>query len=131
MARGGFGLLLYPGAGPRMTNVLTSWKEIGQYLGKGVRTVQRWERESALPVRRPTSASRRAVLAFPEELDRWTRTRMKGPGASLVETLSRDLAALREETAELRYRVEYLEIRSSGDGQPTGSRIRLQSSAKG
>jgi hypothetical protein len=31
---------------PAATSVLTSWKEIAQYVGKGVRTVQRWERES-------------------------------------------------------------------------------------
>ena len=92
-----------------MANALTSWKEIGQYLGKGVRTVQRWERDAALPVRRPANSSTRAFLAFPEELDRWTRTRMKGPGASLIETLSEEVESLRHETAELRSRVEALE----------------------
>jgi hypothetical protein len=34
-----------------MSSTLTSWKEIGQYLGKGVRTVQRWEQQMGLPVR--------------------------------------------------------------------------------
>jgi hypothetical protein len=89
--------------------VLTSWKEIGRYLGKGVRTVQRWERESGLPVRRPLGHPRRAVLALPEELDTWARTRMKGPGAPLIESLGRDIAVLRLETAELRRRLELVE----------------------
>jgi len=100
-----------------MSVALTSWKEIGQYLGKGVRTVQRWERELALPIRRPAEASRGSVLAYPEELDAWTRTRMKGPGVSLVESLSREVAALRDETAELRARVEFLD---SSATQPAG-----------
>ncbi|HET8667754.1 MAG TPA: hypothetical protein VFM10_07215, partial [Terriglobales bacterium] len=53
--------------------VLTSWKEIASYLGKGVRTVQRWERELGLPVRRPKPKEKQIVLAFPGELDRWVR----------------------------------------------------------
>ena len=31
---------------------LDSWKEIATYLGRGVRTAQRWEREEGLPVHR-------------------------------------------------------------------------------
>ena len=56
-------------------DILNSWKEIAVYLGRGVRTVQRWEQELALPVRRPRGRSRSAVLAFKRELDKWlTRT---------------------------------------------------------
>ena len=55
------------------STVLSSWKDIAKYLGKGVRTVQRWERDSGLPVRRPPPPSHREVLAFTEELDTWTR----------------------------------------------------------
>jgi hypothetical protein len=90
-------------------NALTSWKEIGHHLGKGVRTVQRWELEDGLPVRRPENPRRRAVVAFPEELDAWVRTRMKGPDTSVLESLSKELAALRGETAELRSRLECME----------------------
>jgi hypothetical protein len=92
-----------------MPNVLTSWKEIGQYLGKGVRTVQRWERDSGLPVCRPPPPSHRAVLAFTEELDTWTRTRANGPTASLIEALTGEVAALRNETADLQKRMDLLE----------------------
>jgi GAF domain-containing protein len=45
-----------------MPKMLSSWKEIGQYLGKGVRAVQCWDREAGLPVRRLAAASPRAVL---------------------------------------------------------------------
>src|SRR5262249_6089715 len=56
-----------------MTNVdvLNSWKEVAAYLGRGVRTVQRWEQELGLPVRRPRGKSRSAVIAFRAELDSW------------------------------------------------------------
>jgi hypothetical protein len=56
-----------------MQVVLGSWKEIANYLGKGVRTVQRWERCSGLPIHRPSGSSKGVVLAFPAELDRWAR----------------------------------------------------------
>ena len=32
--------------------MLTTWNEVASYLGKGVRTVQRWEANLSLPVRR-------------------------------------------------------------------------------
>ena len=51
---------------------LDSWKEIAAYLGRSVRTVQRWERESGLPVRRVKSAKESgSVYAFRSELDAW------------------------------------------------------------
>ncbi len=54
------------------TSVLTSWKEIANYMGKGVRTVQRWERQLGLPVRRPVNcAQKRIVLARRADLDAW------------------------------------------------------------
>lgn len=54
-----------------MSTPLTSWKEIAQHLNKSVRTVQRWEREFGLPVRRPEKSGYASVLAFPDELDLW------------------------------------------------------------
>jgi hypothetical protein len=59
------------------TPVLTSWKEIAAYLGKGVRTVQRWEGELQLPVRRPYGVEKHVVIALPEELDRWVREQLR------------------------------------------------------
>jgi hypothetical protein len=51
--------------------VLNSWKEIAAHLGRGVRTVQRWEQNLSLPIHRPRGKNRSAVVAFPEELDQW------------------------------------------------------------
>jgi hypothetical protein len=51
---------------------LTSWKDIAQYMGKGVRTVQRWEQEFGLPVRRPAGITHKsAVLAYRHDIDAW------------------------------------------------------------
>ena len=51
--------------------VLSGWKEIANYLGKGVRTVQRYEWELGLPVRRPAGKPRGSVIATRAELDAW------------------------------------------------------------
>ena len=50
---------------------LSGWKDIATYLGKGVRTVQRYERELGLPVRRPAGKPRGSVVATRPELDAW------------------------------------------------------------
>lgn len=52
---------------------LTSWKEIGAYLGRTARTVQRWEQHFGLPVRRGNGPSAGIVWALPEEIDEWLR----------------------------------------------------------
>lgn len=96
-----------------MPSVLTSWKEIGQYLGKGVRTVQRWELDAGLPVRRPTGSSSHAVLAIPEELDAWTHSRTKGPGGPVIESIRKELIILHQETADLRKRLALIEIQTA------------------
>jgi hypothetical protein len=51
--------------------VFNGWKEIANYLGKGVRTVQRYERALRLPVRRPAGKAKGSVLAIKAELDLW------------------------------------------------------------
>ena len=51
--------------------ILSGWKDIAAYLGKGVRTVQRYERELTLPVRRPARKSAASVIATKAELDGW------------------------------------------------------------
>ena len=52
---------------------LNSWKEIANYLGKGVRTVQRYEHDFALPVRRPANKPRGSVIAVKIEIDAWVK----------------------------------------------------------
>src|ERR1700744_5645072 len=50
---------------------LCGWKEIANYLGKGVRTVQRYEWQMGLPVRRPAGKPRGSVIATKPDLDAW------------------------------------------------------------
>ena len=54
---------------------LQSWKEIGAYLDRDVRTARRWEQAEGLPVRRHRSGSRSSVYAYPSELDAWRTAR--------------------------------------------------------
>src|SRR5215467_4051447 len=54
---------------------LESWKEIAAHLRRGVRTVQRWEREEGLPVHRLPHQKLGSVYAYPSELDNWWKKR--------------------------------------------------------
>jgi Tol biopolymer transport system component len=54
---------------------LDSWKEIAAYLGRGIRTVQRWEREEGLPVHRLAHEKRGSIYARREELAAWWERR--------------------------------------------------------
>lgn len=54
---------------------LDSWKEIAAYLGKSIRTVQRWEEQEKLPIHRLPHADRSSVFAYPNELDMWRANR--------------------------------------------------------
>ena len=67
-----------PGAAGERSR-LDSWKEIAAYLGRGVRTVQRWEREEGLPVHRLAHAERGSVFADPAELTQWWQSRQAPP----------------------------------------------------
>lgn len=58
---------------------LDSWKEIAEYLGKGVSTVRRWEREEGLPVHRQRHAQRGSIVAYKGELDSWRLSRTEEP----------------------------------------------------
>jgi hypothetical protein len=57
-----------PGDSP---NRLNGWKEIAGYLGKGVRTAQRWEKIYGLPVHRIGREGGEIIFAFRDEIDRW------------------------------------------------------------
>jgi len=81
--------------------LLSSWKEIANYLGKGVRTIQRYETQFGLPVRRPAGKSRSAVIATRLELDAWVAAspmqseyRLSRVEASLQ--MTKEIASLRE-----------------------------------
>ena len=59
------------GQEPKERQFLSGWKEIAGYLGKGVRTVQRYERQMGLPIHRPGGKTSPAVVAVVAEIDRW------------------------------------------------------------
>jgi hypothetical protein len=53
---------------------LNGWKDIAAYLGRSVRTVQRWEKDFGLPVRRFGLSRPESVFALPREIDAWLQT---------------------------------------------------------
>jgi len=59
------------------SQVLTGWKHIASYLNMGVRTIQRYEAERELPIRRLTAGPRGTVMATKTDLDDWLATRPK------------------------------------------------------
>jgi hypothetical protein len=54
-----------------LSKMLSSWKEIAHFFGKGVRTVQRWEKTLDLPIHRPPGAPSNVVLARTSDLEEW------------------------------------------------------------
>lgn len=66
-------------------NLLNSWKEVANYLGRGVRTVQRWEK-LGLPVRRLGAGPRSPVVANARDIDRWLLAAASVQGADLRQT---------------------------------------------
>ena len=64
---------------------LQSWKEIAAYTAVSIRTLQRWQRDFGLSIRRVATKSGSVVFAFRSELNTWLRARSKG-----AEALMRD-----------------------------------------
>jgi hypothetical protein len=99
-------------------HVLSGWKDIANYLGKGVRTVQRYEQELALPVRRPAGRSAGSVVATKAELDAWIcaspiRETFDLTKPQAVSEYASSTAALKEGIAEMkRLRDEMLALRA-------------------
>src|SRR2546425_3462774 len=69
------GASLGPEGSPPSGKKLDSWGEIASYLGREVRTVQRWERTEDLPVHRHEHKKKSTVYAFAGELDAWIKKR--------------------------------------------------------
>jgi predicted DNA-binding transcriptional regulator AlpA len=55
--------------------VLRSWKEIANYVGASVKTVQRWEQRYNFPIRRLERSKGAVVFALKAEVDSWIRMR--------------------------------------------------------
>jgi TolB-like protein/tetratricopeptide (TPR) repeat protein len=77
---------------------LVSWKEIAGHLGRETRTVQRWEKTEALPVRRHEHQKKSTVYAYASELDEWFKRRqpVDDPEADAAFVLEPDVDALSE-----------------------------------
>jgi hypothetical protein len=60
---------------PGFQSCLDGWKDIAAYLGRDVRTVQRWEKSLGLPVQRVQDSKSGSVHAFRSEIDAWRRER--------------------------------------------------------
>jgi hypothetical protein len=109
---------------PVHSGVLNSWKEIATYLGRGVRTVQRWEAELQLPVHRPRGKNRSAVIAFREELDQWlSRTPLESDNCENKES-SDSLHAIAQEMQELA-----LQLFAAAESQTRSERGKLVEAA--
>ena len=91
--------------------LLNGWKEISQYAGRAVRTVQRWERSYGFPVHRPKGDSPSAVLAITDEIDTWgqaSRRRQVDEIAELkaeIESLKAELKVVKSGWLEDRNRL--------------------------
>lgn len=104
--------------GTEQAQFLSGWKEIANYMGKGVRTVQRYERDLGLPVRRPAGRSTGSVVATRVELDAWIAaspireafqlTRQDTTSTAVttsIKTRVAEMSRLREQMTELRNEV--------------------------
>lgn len=62
-------------ANHRAAERLDSWKEIASFFRREVRTVQLWEKNEGLPVRRQYHKKLGSVYAYRHELDTWWKSR--------------------------------------------------------
>lgn len=93
--------------------ILNGWKEISSHLERGVRTAQRWERQFGMPVHRPASKQRTAVVAFAHELDAWlirSQSRLNAARDEDEDNMS-DPARLREALSRLQSEAQQLAAR--------------------
>lgn len=62
---------------------LIGWKSIASYLGRDIRTVQRWESSEQLPIHRLEHQRQASAYAFKSELDAWQRRRSIDPPSTV------------------------------------------------
>ena len=67
-------------------DILNGWKEIAGYVARDIRTVERWEKQRGLPVRRVPGAGRATVYARISELEQWLASKpLEGETAAIAE----------------------------------------------
>jgi hypothetical protein len=95
--------------------ILNGWKQIGRYLGCGVRTAQRWEICFGLPIVRLGRADGKGtVVAYTDDIDSWLRQRCR------PEQLRERIRELEIENENLKQRLALAE----SDRMPTTSDLR-------
>jgi len=57
-------------------DILSSWKEISDYLDCDPRTCLRWEKEIGLPIHRLSPQAKSRVFAYKKEIDAWVAERI-------------------------------------------------------
>ena len=62
---------------------LDSWKAIAEFLGRSLRTVQRWHELNGLPVHH-FGGHKGSVFAYEEEIDAWLAGLAEGSGGSVA-----------------------------------------------
>jgi hypothetical protein len=83
-----------------MPAILNSWKEIATYMGRAVRTVQRWE-NNGLPIRRVGAGNRSPVFAFTVDIDKWLRKRRTAEDPDNLKAPQSDTGKLLAESQRL------------------------------
>jgi TolB-like protein/Tfp pilus assembly protein PilF len=81
-----------PEGSPLPGKKLDSWGEIASYLGREVRTVQRWERTEGLPVHRHEHKKKSTVYAYSGELDSWIKKRQPKDDPEADDAFAREQA---------------------------------------
>jgi hypothetical protein len=66
---------------------VAEWKEVARYLGKSIRTLQRWERDLIPSTRRTYGKSRSGSFAVSAELDSWAQAHVRAEQAELEENV--------------------------------------------
>jgi CheY-like chemotaxis protein len=90
-------------------HILSSWKEIAAYLGKSIRTVQRWE-TLGMPVRRPHGVPSNVVLAIDTELTEWHRQFIASGGErKIADDSAERMQSLKEKLQSLAATIASLE----------------------
>jgi hypothetical protein len=108
--------------------LLTCWKDIARYMGKGVRTVQRWEQKLDLPVRRPQGAVyKSAVVARPKDLDAWLASRWSSR-SRLASSNPREISNFKTDTSSIVQAIG-TSIHRLGSTIQTGRQLRAEHQA--
>jgi hypothetical protein len=110
---------------------LDSWKEIAVYLGREVRTAQRWEKREGMPIHRHIHEKASSVCAFKHEIDAWLHSRNRGgsgraPKEECLEPAAQSLNPRLLATAGMPAKsLSLLQSAGAGVGSQGENRIRL------